>query len=87
MCHIPQWDHDCDCAFLGSFGPVDVYQCGTTILARYGNAGGEYASRDMFGERSEYAWHLAMWQLIVQAQQGAFGGLGNFTLAVPKGRR
>lgn len=41
----PKFEHDCeDCAFLGHFYDHDVYRCGRSILARYGNEGGEYQS-------------------------------------------
>ena len=80
----PQHVHDCDgCVFHGRFGPVDVYTCQTTILVRYG-VDGDYASRDMFGEKSDYKIYEAMCSLIIQAQQTAFGGLSDMIDAVQK---
>jgi len=52
----PRWTHDCTgCDFKGSVGQFDVYECFTvppavnlvrssSLIARYGSAGPEYAS-------------------------------------------
>lgn len=41
----PKFDHDCTaCKFHGHFYGHDVYTCGDTVLARFGNEGSEYAS-------------------------------------------
>ena len=51
----PYYTHDCDqCKFLGCKGRIDIYLChnesrdpecqDTTVVARYGNEGSEYAS-------------------------------------------
>jgi hypothetical protein len=41
----PQFTHDCDnCKFVGIINGMDVFTCGNSILARYGNDGPDYAS-------------------------------------------
>lgn len=45
----PRYTHDCDdCKFLGHFENYDLYACrqswGPTVIARYGDEGGEYIS-------------------------------------------
>lgn len=46
---LPQYTHDCtNCLFLGRYNEYDLYSCQsskeTTLLARFGNEGGEYRS-------------------------------------------
>jgi hypothetical protein len=45
----PAWEHTCDgCVFKGTFlsgkGATDLYDCGDSIVARFGNADDEYSS-------------------------------------------
>jgi len=46
----PRYLHDCsNCSFLGAYENYDLYVCARhgkidTLIARYGNDGGEYAS-------------------------------------------
>lgn len=41
----PKFKHDCEsCKFLGHFHDHDVYQCGTSLIARYSDEGHEYHS-------------------------------------------
>lgn len=41
----PKFQHDCDCCtFFGHFHGHDVYQCGTSLIARHSDEGSEYAS-------------------------------------------
>lgn len=41
----PKFKHDCEaCTFLGHFYDHDVYQCGTSLIARYSDEGHEYHS-------------------------------------------
>ena len=51
---MPKFKHDCkNCRFLGTFFDHDVYICeqpeilGSSIIARYGDAGPEYASHPL----------------------------------------
>lgn len=45
----PRWTHDCDnCKYLGSVdharGRADWYECGESVIARFGNEGANYWS-------------------------------------------
>ena len=60
MTQIPsRFTHDCTrCRYLGQHGAYDLYVCthvvhyGSIVLARYGNAGHEYASGPVDIQRS-----------------------------------
>lgn len=43
-----QFEHDCDCVFLGNALEADLYVCvgsmNTTVIARYGDDGPDYIS-------------------------------------------
>jgi len=54
---VPLFKHDCACCiYLGEFDGEDLYYHGSekdamiTVIARFGNQGGEYASGLVFGE-------------------------------------
>ena len=45
----PKWEHNCDnCKYLGTVdqyrGHSDWYECGESVLARFGNEGSQYWS-------------------------------------------
>lgn len=45
----PKWQHDCtSCKYLGSIdqhrGHADWYECGESVIARFGNEGSQYWS-------------------------------------------
>lgn len=50
----PQFQHDCDrCTFHGVLDGHDIYTCQSSIIARFGNDGPEYASAPNF-----VAWQM-----------------------------
>ena len=59
-----KWKHNCDkCTWLGqTIGGgklVDLYQCNSSLVARYGNGPGQYYSCDQEQARPE--GHAELW--------------------------